>query len=143
MKEFIQNFTDKDIGPIIKLHKSYYLVNEELQKVMKKIPDEAQSAGIYLGEEEKPSLALLRLISKISDTKIFLNEKAAYLFICGRDIMGQSIIKANADEGLVLVQNEKDENLGYGRFIGNINEPEEIVVKNLLDLGNFLRREKR
>ena len=142
MKEFIQKFTDEDVGNIVKLHKSYYLVNKELTKIMNEISDEPQSVGVYLGEDEKPSLALLDILAKKSGRKLIVNEKGEFLFICGRDLMGKSIKSSNVDKGLVLVQNGKDENLGYGKIVGDLSQKEEIVVKNLLDRGDFLRREK-
>jgi len=94
MKEFIQKFTDEELGKIIKIHKSYYLVSEELNEIMAKINEEPQAAGVYLGEDEKPSLALLEILSKRSDRKIFIGEKGEFLFLCGRDLMGKSIKKS-------------------------------------------------
>ena len=66
------------------------------------------------------------------------------MFLCGRNVLPSSIAKNpnGLTEGLVLVQNERDENLGYGKIIDDINNsPMRIVVKNFLDKGDFLRRE--
>jgi len=57
------------------------------------------------------------------------------MFLCGRDAFADNIVKANVNSGLVLVQNEKDENLG----LGILNEK---GIRNILDRGDFLRREK-
>ncbi|MBW2987614.1 hypothetical protein KY336_03620, partial [Candidatus Woesearchaeota archaeon] len=39
----------------------------------------------------------------------------------------------------VLVQNKKDENLGYGKIV----RKGKVFVLNLMDRGDFLRRERR
>jgi ribosome biogenesis protein Nip4 len=141
--DFIKKFTDEDLGQIVKIRDSYYLVNDELMSVAGQIKDQPQQIGVYLGEDDHPSLALIDVISKKSDRKLVVDDKGEFLFICGRDLMGQSIKKSNVKEGLVLVQNVHDENLGYGRIIGELNKKDTIVVKNLLDRGDFLRREMR
>ena len=74
---------------------------------------ELVSIGLFLGEEKNKkfisSLALLELLSKESDKKIYLDEKGEWLFVCGRDIFAESISKADfKDKGLVLVQNLKE-----------------------------------
>jgi ribosome biogenesis protein Nip4 len=143
--EFIKQFTEEEIAEkdekIIKVGDSYYLVKDELLEVMNGIGEECQHIGTYLGEDEKPSLALLEMLAKKSRRKIFVDEKGGFLFICGRDLMGGSIKEWVVNEGLVLVQNMKDENLGYGKVVGNFGNKDSIVVKNLLDRGHFLRRE--
>ena len=45
-------------------------------------------------------------------------------------------------KGLCLVQNEQDENLGYGKFSTGLAHDDRIVVKNKMDKGDFLRRER-
>jgi 60S ribosome subunit biogenesis protein NIP7 len=143
--DFIRDFTDKSIGNIIKIRNRYYLADKELVELKQKIKLEPEAIGLFLGEEIKndfkPSPALIDEIAKISTRKIFVNEKGEWLFLCGRDLFGKSVIKANTNYGLVLVQSMRDENLGYGKFIGNINDKERIVIKNLLDKGDYLRRE--
>ena len=141
--DFIKKFTDEEIGQMVKIRDSYYLVNEELVKMIGQIKENPQQIGVYLGEDDKPSLALIDILSKKSDRKLVVDDKGEFLFICGRDLMGQSIKKSNVKEGLVLVQNVYDENLGYGRIIGELNQKDTIVVKNLLDRGDFLRREMK
>jgi len=81
---------------------------------------------------------LIDVISEISQKKVFISQKAEWLFLCGRDVFEDSITKKYSDEKIVLVQNEKDENLGYGVFI---KKGKEKILKNLLDKGFYLRRE--
>jgi ribosome biogenesis protein Nip4 len=43
------------------------------------------------------------------------------------------------EKGLVLVQNNLDENLGLGRIT---QEKGQTILKNILDRGNYLRHKK-
>jgi ribosome biogenesis protein Nip4 len=143
--KFIEQFTKEEIGNIIQIKKEFYLANKEILEVKNKISIEPNSVGLYLGEAKgknfDPSPALIELIAKKSDNKIFINKQTEWLFLCGRDIFGKGIIKSNAKEGLVLVQNFKDENLGYGKIINDIRQKEKVVVKNIQDKGIYLRQE--
>lgn len=146
IEKFIENFTEKKIENIVKIKYKYYLLENEAKNVFEKIPLDAEFVGTFLGEEKRgvfyPSLALLDILSKVSDKKIFVEEKAAWLFLCGRDIMGRGVIKSNVNMGLVLVQNRNDQNLGYGKISGHVHKRnDEIVVKTILDRGDYLRRE--
>lgn len=98
------------------------------------------SRGLFLGEVKTerfyPSLPLLSWIAPRTMRKIVVTDKAAWLFLCGRDIQNESILRKTIKTGLVLVQNKKDENIGYG-FV----TPQGI--ENLLDRGDYLRRERK
>jgi len=141
LDKFTAKFTNKRIESI-QIGRRYYLKNKELEEIRDRIDKEPQTIGVYLGEKTNdknkefiPSMELLKLLSTVSEDKIFINKKAEWLFLCGRDVFEDSIIKKKA-EGLVLVQNENDENLGFGKTKGN-------SIKNILDRGDFLRRERR
>jgi ribosome biogenesis protein Nip4 len=139
---FIKQFTEKKIEGIIKIANRYYLAEEGLLQLKNSIKLEPEGVGLYLGEETKkgfkPSPALIDEIAKISDRKIFVNHKAEMLFLCGRDIFEKSVIKFNTKEGIILVQNERDENLGYGNITLENNK---VIINNLLDKGIYLRSE--
>ena len=81
------------------------------------------------------------MLSKDSKKKLYVNKKAEWLFLCGRDLFGSSIKRSDVKKGLVLVQNEKDENLGYGKITLPLSNKDRIVVKNILDRGYYLRKE--
>ena len=149
--EFVKKFCkNPDIfeGEIIKIKNSFFLADAGLIEIKNRIKINPESIGIFLGEIKNsnfyPSSALLDIISKNSEKKIFLNKKTAWLFVCRRDVFGQGIVKANEKKigELVLVQNENDENLGYGKIIADLSNKDKMVVKNYFDKGNFLRREK-
>lgn len=101
--------------------------------------------GEYIGEIRKknfvPSVFLLERIKSVSK-KIIVDDKAAWLFVCGRDIMGNSVISGDDNKGYVLVC-DKDKNvLGYGKVLCKIDKNNKVCVKNLFDIGDFLRRER-
>jgi len=146
--KFCKN-TDIFDGKITRIRDSFFLADESLLEIKNKIKISPEAAGVFLGEAKKgvfyPSSALLDIISRNSDKKIFVNKKTAWLFLCGRDIFGQGIVKANEKKTgeLVLVQNEADENLGYGKIVLDLSNKDKMVIKNYFDKGNFIRREHR
>lgn len=134
-------------GEILKLGNKYYLVTKELSETIKKNRERPKSVGMLLGVEDrkkfKPSVAFLQMISKETDKKIVVDKQLEWLFLCGRDIMGQSVIKSSVGKGLALVQDQKDNTLGLANVLGPLEDSDKIYATNLLDLGDFLRREKK
>jgi ribosome biogenesis protein Nip4 len=127
----------------------YYLVNPVLKPLVR--PDFFY-VGVYLGKSKDgkffPSFNLLIMLAKLGADRVVVDKKAAWLFICGRDILGKSIVrvqgagKKNTDS---LVLNEFGECLGFGRIVENLNGEErnnKIAVRNVSDVGDFLRRER-
>ncbi len=139
MLKFIKQFTDKDLGNVIQIANRHYL-SKGLE-----YSETPRHIGVFLGEEIEnkfhPSIELIEILSKMSNKKIFINDKSEWIFLNGKDILGKAITKANVTNGLVFVQNKKDENLGYGKFILDIKRKDEVVVKNILDRGHYLRCE--
>lgn len=140
VNQFASNFSGQELDgkKIIRLGKKYFYT--ELKAPKKGLV----STGIFLGEESSgfiPSLALLEILAKGTNKKVFISEKAEWLFLCGRDVFEDSVTcKHDIKQGeLVLVQNQEDENLGYGRV--EISG-KRIIIRNLLDRGDFLRRER-
>lgn len=125
----------------------YYLVSESLKKTLSK---EFCYAGILLGKivggKLSPGFELLRFLAKTKANRIIVDKKTEWLFICGRDIFKQGIVKVigSGRKGEhVLVLNKHDECLGYGRILCDLNDGKRgLAVKNILDVGDFLRREK-
>ncbi|MFH1916432.1 MAG: hypothetical protein ABIJ21_04150 [Nanoarchaeota archaeon] len=144
MKQFIKHFTEKfDYRHVKKIGRRYYYAQTDIAQLPKCI----FAAGIYLGEEKVrrgkstflPSPALIDLISKTSKRKAIITKEAEWLFLCGRDVFTKSIVKSLIPEGLVLVQNESDENLGYGKIIKG---KQGLMIQNILDKGAYLRMER-
>ncbi len=126
----------------------FFLLSEALLRVTRQ---NFYYAGTYLGKVKKgkffPSFNLLAILAKGEANKVVVDKKTAWLFICGRDIFRKGILavhgsRKKGDHTLVL--NEFGECLGFGKIVcGLIEDMEdtEIAVKNILDIGDFLRRE--
>mgnify|MGYP000592662303 CR=1 FL=1 len=134
---------------VIKIGKNYYYADESLKELRSKINRDVFSVGLYLGHDSgkhfDPSPAFIDMLSKMNgadNLKIFVNKKAESLFLYGRNILNESILRnpKNINSGYVFVQNEHDENLGYGIFQ---KQGKDLIVKNLLDKGYYLRKETK
>lgn len=125
----------------------YFLLNKALLKVAQK---DFYYAGVYLGKVRNgkffPSFNLLKMLAEGEANKIVVKKKAAWLFICGRDIFRKGILVVHGSRkkgSHTLVLNEFGECLGFGRIVRNLNgtAKDEVAVKNISDIGDFLRRE--
>ncbi|MEJ2272552.1 MAG: hypothetical protein P8X91_08780 [Candidatus Bathyarchaeota archaeon] len=134
---------------IIKAGNRYYYLSKNLKE---HIPNGFFYAGEYLGTVKGtslfPSFILLNMIAEHKANKVIIDKKTAWLFICGRDIFRKGIIKENNIKkgNFTLILNENNECLGFGKLIMNLRgvpDSKEVAIKNILDLGDFLRREKR
>jgi ribosome biogenesis protein Nip4 len=124
----------------------HFLLTEDLRKLPL---NDFFFAGKYLGKSKKgkffPSFNLLRMIACKDANKITVDERTEWLFICGRDVFGQGIIgKSSANKGqYVLVMNKHGDCLGFGKALRDINtHVKGVVIENILDIGDFLRRER-
>lgn len=127
---------------IVSIGVNVYWADEKLQKKAAR-RKETFSIGAPLGEiwkgKFKPSFLLLDEIAKISPNYVILNEKSEWLFICGRDVFKEGTIESHGKEGgFVIVLNTRKEALGYGA----LNKDAKAYIKNMLDRGDFLRRER-
>jgi ribosome biogenesis protein Nip4 len=125
-----------------------FLVNKNLCGYIQK---DFYYAGTYLGKVKKgkffPSFNLLAILARGDANKIVVDRKAAWLFICGRDIFRRGILAVRGSRkkgGHTLVMNEFGECLGFGKIVCRLDEEAEkteVAVKNISDVGDFLRRE--
>ena len=139
------------VNPDLTVEKNgrYYLVNAALKPLVR---GDFFYAGIFLGKAKEgkffPSFNLLSMLAKKDASRIVVDRKAAWLFICGRDILAKSVVRilgAAKKHSNVLVLNEFSECLGFGRIVGNLSgesKSDEVVVRNVSDVGDFLRRER-
>ena len=125
----------------------HFLLNAALLESARK---DFYYAGTYLGKVKNgkffPSFNLLMMLAKGEANKIVVEKKAAWLFICGRDIFRKGIraVRGSRKKGdHTLVLNEFGECLGFGKIISGFDEAakNEVAVKNVSDIGDFLRRE--
>lgn len=136
---------------IVEKKNKYFLLGAKLKEVVSK---DFYYAGVYLGKVKKgvffPGFNLLAMIGDSRDAnKVVVNEKTEWLFIVGRDIFKQGIVEVTGSKrkgDYTIVLNKRGEFLGFGKMLRNIDEEtnkSEVVVKNISDIGDFLRREKQ
>jgi ribosome biogenesis protein Nip4 len=125
----------------------YFLLNKNLKAIASR---NFFCAGRYLGKVKDgkffPSFNLLAILAEAEANKVVVYEKAAWLFICGRDIFGGGIVSVQGSRqrgAFTLVLNEFGECLGFGRLDRDLGSKDaRVVVKNISDVGDFLRRER-
>ena len=148
--DFVSHFGTKiklDETLIVKQQGQYFLLNENIKPLTSK---DFFYAGAYLGEGKDddffPSFNLLNMIAQKTANRINLEKRAAWLFICGRDVFGQGIANMTGSKkkgDLVLVMNSYGECLGFGKILHNLDQKTRgPAVQNILDIGDFLRRER-
>jgi ribosome biogenesis protein Nip4 len=136
-----------DETSIIKKNARYYLLDENTKCA---IGEDFFYAGTYLGKLKNgrffPAFGLLRMMTERKANRMIVDEKTEWLFICGRDVFKRGITKVigSPQKGRsVLVLNRHCECLGFGRLLCDHSQKEgDVVVKNILDIGDFLRRER-
>lgn len=154
MMEPIENFARQlnsnislDENLTVRRQNRFFLLNKTLKPLASK---DFFHAGIYLGKEKDgvffPSFNLLAMIADKKANKVTVDEKTEWLFICGRDVFKRGIIRVigSMKKGsYTLILNSYSECLGFGKVLSDLHEAKEgAVVKNILDIGDFLRREK-
>ncbi|MBN2421158.1 hypothetical protein JXB27_02670 [Candidatus Woesearchaeota archaeon] len=137
---FTRQFTKDKVSDVIQLKRNFFKFNEDLMKLKDKIGREPFAIGTFLGSGKPfhPSSALLDWLGDRTNNFVVVDKRAEWLFLCGRDVFVQSILEKNADSGLVLVKNQLGEVLGYGEMTKN----KKVPLKNKMDKGDFLRRER-
>ena len=153
LRDFLARF-DSDLVLnrefIVRKENRYYLLNRQLRKL---VSPGFFYAGTYLGKVRKgaffPSLLLLRMMAKGNSNRTTVDAKAEWLYICGRDIFRSGIIEVKGSQrrgAHTLVLNQKQECLGFGRILKGSEEEHDgnqPTIKNVLDIGDLLRRERR
>ncbi|MFA5888407.1 MAG: hypothetical protein WC852_06885 [Candidatus Nanoarchaeia archaeon] len=131
-----------------KIGNKYFLADEEMKELSKKLNCNIAAIGLILGEDKKdkftPSIALLEILSKVSDEKVFVNYIGEIDFLYGKDLKKRHILRftGGSKEGFFkLIQNEHDENIGYGKISAELTGSK-AEIACLLDRGDFIRREK-
>jgi len=134
--------------------KEVYALSKDLAKFLELYRLNFVSAGIKVGEvgsrrfrfSLEGSFFLVKRVKK----SVFVNGKGEMLFLYGRDIFPESILDVTDDveeNDIVFVRNVKGDVIGIGRArfgadrIKNV-ERGRVVVENLVDRGEYLRKEK-
>ena len=128
---------------------SFFLLSRNLKKLVERV-ENWLFAGLYLGKIKGgiflPSFPLLFMIAEQAKNRVVIDDKAAWLFICGRDIFKEGLVKVYGSKNrgaYTLVFNRRGECLGFGKIIKDLDKAKSgVVIKNVLDVGDFLRRER-
>ncbi|MBD3205172.1 hypothetical protein GF319_02365 [Candidatus Bathyarchaeota archaeon] len=134
---------DFDESDIMTINNQYFLLSKELKtSVIEK--NSLVYAGEYIGKDQRrfvPSSILLERLGRESSTrKAYVEQDAAWLFICGKDIFEENILSFDGElvlgnHYLIMLGSWC---LGYGRFETSADKR---VIRNMFDIGDFLRRE--
>ena len=133
---------------------SFYLVPEDwVEKVLVESEGFApQMLGMWLGDMSggkfKLALSVLHHMAALTNSRLVVSRHAAEAFTYGRSILRESIVKIepNLQRGQqVLVLNKEEECMGLAVLsvdAGRIHSlgPQELVAKNQMDIGWYLRR---
>jgi len=134
--------------------KEVFLVPKEVYNILDRTREIRMPyyLGLFFGEingDFKISLEGLWLISKYGREKgVVVSEKGEQLFLYGRDILEESIIKVGSlvrPGKKVIVLNKFYEPLGLGIIAKLFDKPTgkpKTIVKNILDRGWYLRKGK-
>ncbi len=144
---FAKEFTNENIPQLNKVKKigrKYFIMDKNVEEVIAKIPLEPYAAGLFLGElidnKFRPEFPLLDLIGKQHNARrVVCNKKGETLFLYANNLIEESMLFRNAEEGLVVVMNEAKEVIGYGEV--KTDKYNKKIVANILNLSNFLKRE--
>ena len=131
---------------LVLLSEDVFLVQEKGKEIKRKTElGEVVYCGIKLGtirgEIFIPGPNFLNYMAAFLDelNYVIVNARAEWLFLCGRDIFAEGIVRKSLSMGNALVLNERRECLGYGRIETSGSQ----LIKNIFDLGDFLRRERK
>jgi ribosome biogenesis protein Nip4 len=143
LKAFMKGFGVEIPKSVVVKGRRLYLAPDAVKTLVERTKAEPFSIGLPLGESTHkgfaPSVALLDFL-KPSENRIVITDEAEWLFTCGRDVLPRSILENSATSNPFLVVNARGEVVGIGRR-GRKDKGEDIV-ENVLDRGDFLRREE-
>ena len=114
---------------LIEIDKVLYIVKKNMIPFLK---EEVKAAGMKVKDSEISLEFAFKIAKNATKNKIKVNKKGENLFLYGRDVFEENIIKGDPKKGKKLVLNRENECLGIGFWNGKI-------LKNIKDRGMFLR----
>ncbi len=140
-------------GEVILYSSEVALISEKISKIQ--LRKMLYFAGLPIGKLNKKFKImppLLWIIKDYAKNKVWVNEKAEQLFLYGRDIFASSIMKIEQGlrrRDLVIVLSKLNEPLGLGKMLVDAKyislrdtDDDFVAVKNLMDMGWYIRKEK-
>ncbi len=114
---------------LMKIEKELYIVKKDMVPFLK---GEVKAAGLKVKDSEISLEFAFKIARYATKNKVIINERGETLFLYGRDIFRNNIIRGDLKKGKKLTLNSKNECLGIGFWDGKI-------LKNVKDRGMFLR----
>jgi len=139
---------------LVNENKEVYALSKDLVKFLELHKIDHVVAGIKVGEvgsrRFRFSLEGTFYLIKKNKKKVFVNDRGEMLFLYGRDIFAESVVDVTEDvreNDIVFVCNRRGDILGIGKARFDAERikcvaKDRIVVENLLDRGEYLRKEK-
>ncbi|MBI4146110.1 hypothetical protein HY489_02115 [Candidatus Woesearchaeota archaeon] len=143
IEKFLKEFGITMALPVERVGRSFFVVRDK--DLLSKMPVYINECIAHLrGETVLPSVGFLQRIGKRAKWRVVVNSDGEWLFICGRDLFGKSIVSHNNPQpgDRVVVLNQHGECLGYGDVAAPLDE-KRVVVRRLFDIGHLLRRGKK
>jgi ribosome biogenesis protein Nip4 len=143
LEEFLKPFGMKKAIDAQLVGRSHFIIKDK-QFLGKRPVYSGECIAHIRGPVLIPSIDFLQQIGKEARKQIVVNEKAEWLYICGRDVFAKGIISHNNPMigDRVVVLNKHKECLGYGDVIAPL-DGKRVVIKRLFDIGDLLRRERK
>ncbi len=152
VNDFISDFGVKvrfNEPELAKIDNMTFFVPPDVGAFISRLQKKPVYAGALLatqkGSQFIPGRYLLEHLSLNGAKSVTADKNGAWLWICGKDLWGKSIIRSSDGievNDLVLIKSEHDEVLGYGKIVRDLEAKNKMVVQRLFDLGDYLRREK-
>ena len=145
-----RRIVDKDTKGRIR---EVYALSKDLVKFLELYKLNFVHAGLKIGEvgsrRFRFSLEGSFYLAKKDKKRVYVNEKGEMLFLYGRDVFAESVLRATSDveeNDIVFVCNRKGDILGIGKARFDARRMKDagsrVVVENLVDRGEYLRKEK-
>ena len=132
-----------------------FLTNQATLDILESSQITPYSVGLGFGEFKKNELILslggASIISELTNKKAVVSHKGEQAFLFRRGILCRSVLSINDSLEIndrLIVANDKGDSLGIGRLVisrESIQNPEnkkQTAIKNLMDLGWYLRKGK-
>ncbi len=147
--EFCKLFAETPISHAVRIGPRWFSDPEGLIASARAKGWEPFSGGVYLGEERghfRPTSALITMLASQGGPRVEVDDRAAWLYLCGRDILMEGATNGTEYPAgkLVFIVDFKARVLGYGMIFNahDSKRKSSVFVKHLLDLGEYLRRER-
>lgn len=145
MKNNVLTALKKELEHAHRIGHAYYQVPKQVSAIMNNISALPVHAGLRLATSHKrlrPSPHVLQKLAAQDLPRAVVNDKSAWLYICGRDILTKGILTSDFAEKdtYILVMDQHGHCLGYGQVTRATDKRVE-EIKNIYDIGDYLRRE--